>query len=537
MFSSVKRLTSTALALIFMASPAFAADITPDGATKLKTVIQTALDLRKNVQAASGGEYIMEGALKVEPADGYYAVTFPHIKIKDLSGKTYDIGMVAANVIPGATDTEWKAAIAMPTPTRIINADGTPNGQIDIGQQKAVGIWDTKLNSFVRLDATYNAVEYKDAANTLSTKIGTIAIKNQLSYEANGNISGPVSLSADDWVITSSTDATTAKMKSLRFDGSIKDYDPKIGESVQQQLGALGQTGYGIINAQKDMTPEHHIGLYNMISNLVTKSSDAFSTKISLTDFSLDTTNPETQKPDGFKLAYAGLGFSMSGFREGSVKTGLLVKYDGLEMQDKTDSEKDLLPHTLNLDLNINKLPLNQLVDLGRSTVEATGEAASMAGMQAMMTVPKLLTDAGTNLTHTFDLASPVYKSSGNGVVNADIKAVQGYTAEQSMTFEGLDKLIALINEEIKKPNNPDAQSLQSTLGTLTILQMVGQKDASNPDLRTYKLVVDQQGKSMLNGSDMSALIGGASGGMGGAGAPVPESAPQAVTPEPSGAQ
>ena len=69
MFSSVKRLTSTALALIFMASPAFAADITPDGATKLKTVIQTALDLRKNVQAASGGEYIMEGALKVEPAD------------------------------------------------------------------------------------------------------------------------------------------------------------------------------------------------------------------------------------------------------------------------------------------------------------------------------------------------------------------------------------------------------------------------------------------------------------------------------------
>ena len=42
MFSSVKTLTSTALALIFIVSPAFAAEITPEGAAKLKTVIEAA---------------------------------------------------------------------------------------------------------------------------------------------------------------------------------------------------------------------------------------------------------------------------------------------------------------------------------------------------------------------------------------------------------------------------------------------------------------------------------------------------------------
>lgn len=516
MFSRFKAVTGTALTLIFLASPAFAAEITAEGAARLKADIQAALEMRKNIQASAGSQYILEGELKVEPTDSYYAVTLPHLKIKDVSGKVYDFGMIAANVIPGDEATEWKAAVAMPTPVRLVGSDGRPAGQVDIGGQKTLGVWDTKLNSFKRLDASFTDIGYSDPAKTTEIKVGAASVKNRLSAESNGHLSGPFSASADDWVITTTTDSSKITIKNLRFDGSIKDYDPEIGVSMQKQMSALGQAGAKLTDGIT--SPTHMSGLYDMMTDMLTKGSDAFSSRLSVSGLQFDTTNPDSQKPDGLTLNYAGLGFAMEGFRSGLVKTSLMLKYDGLKLQDQTDPETGLVPTSLNLDLAVNQLPLSQILDLGRKALEG-GEGAG--AMEAMMTGPKLLTDAGTNLTHSFDITSPVYAAKGNGVVNADMKAVTGYTADQSVEIEGLDRMIQLLNAEIAKPDNPDAQDLQGVLQTLTIMQMVGQKDPANPDRRTYKLVVDAEGKSLLNGADMSSLLGG----MGGA--PALEPAPQ----------
>lgn len=523
MFSSVKTLTSTALALIFIASPAFAAEINAEGAAKLKTVIETTLEQRKNIQKAAGGDYLLEGPVKVEPADKYYAVTLPHIKIKEPTGQTIDVGMIAANVIPGASDTEWKAAIAMPTPMRFISKDGKESGEVSIGNQKAVGIWDTQMNSFLRLDATYGDLVFKDTAGKLEVKVGNANVRNQLTRDAaTGMVSGPASASINDIAMTSPTEKGGISIKNVRADATIKDFDPKIGESVQQQMSAIGQTG-------GDFMSVGGIGFYNLISDMIGKSSDAFSVKMSMTDINIHGVNAQTQAPEGSKLSSFGFGFSMEGFRQGSVKTGLQLKYDGLEIQDQANADKDIIPQAVNLDLNINNLPVAQLIELGKTTVQQSSDPNSMAGMQAMMTLPKLLTDAGTNVTHTLDVTAPVYKASGNGVVNADMKAVNGFTADQSLTLDGLDKLIEIVTAESNKPGNPEAESLKKLLGSLAMLQMVGQKAADNPDRRTYKMVVDQQGKSTLNGTDMSAIMG--MGGGAGAGAPAQMGAPEEVSP------
>ena len=511
MFSSLKKLTGTALAVILINSPVFAAEITPEGGESLKTLIQTQIDLRKNIQTAAGGQYITEGDLKVEPADGYYAVTFPHIKLKDSSGDIFDIGMIAANVIPGDTAQEWKAAIAIPTPIRILSGENKQIGQVDLGKQRALGVWDMDLSNFTRLDAKYDDITFKSTEDPVNFKIGTLALQTRMNRDANGNLSGPTSALLTNWEIASPEDKLTATIKEIRADISIKDFDPKITKSFNEQISAIGQSGEKI--ADVDSSAQHSLALYNILTDMIGKSSDAFNFNIAMTGLNVTSPNEITQESETFDLGHAGAGFDMSGFRSGSVKTGLRINYGDLKLNNAIDPYKDVIPLSLDLNLILDNLPFSQLVELGRTTINANAQGTGqVAAMTAIMTIPKLLTDSGTTLTQSFDFTANSYKGKGSGVVTANMKAVNGYTADQDVELEGLDKVIEKINEEIKKPGNPEAQNLQSALGTLTILQMVGQKKPDNPDVRTYKLVVDEQGKTLLNGTDMSTLLGGVTG-------------------------
>lgn len=507
MFFRLKNLTGTALAMILLSSPVLAAEITPEGGKNLQALIQKQIDQSADIQSAAGGRYITEGTLKVEPADGYYAVTFPHIKLKDAEGTIYDIGMVAANVIPGDAAQEWKAAIAIPTPIRIISPENKQTGQIDLGKQRTIGVWDMDLSSFTRLDARYDDIAFKSSVDSSTFKIGTLTFQTRMDREANGHLSGPSTAVASDWQLASPENNMTASIQELRIDATIKDFDPKIAKSFNEQLSALGQAG--AITAD-GASSQHNLALYNILTDVIGKSSDAAGFAVALTGLKVAAPNDAARMTETFELGNAGANFDISGFRSGSVKSGIRVNYSDLKLNNAPDAYKDIIPLSLDLNLIIDNLPFSQLVELGRTAAGAgEGGAGQAAAMGALMAVPKLLTDAGTTLTQSFDFSSNSCKGKGSGVVTADMKAVNGYTADQDVELQGLDKVIEKINEEIRKPGNPDAQNLQSVLGTLTILQMVGQQKPDKPDIRTYKLVVDEQGRTMLNGSDMSTLLGG----------------------------
>lgn len=368
MFSSLKTLTCTALTLTLLSGTAFAADFNAQGAASLKTLIEKQMNLKQTEHKAAGGSYIIEGDVKVEPAGTYYAVTFPDIKIKDTSGMTYDIGMIAANVVPGATPNEWKAAIAIPTPIKIQNAQGKPDGQLDIQKQKAMGVWDTDLNAFRSLDSSYDGLSFKDAKNKETVTIDFMS----LVYSLTGNKTSPVDAKA--------------------------------------HLKYMGLTD-------------------------VTQQADA-----------------------------------------------------------------DLLPRSLDVDLNAKKMNFDDLVKASRSLM--TSDIVTALGA-----LPQYLTD-GASLTHTLDVSSPAYTGKGNGTVTANKKAAQFYTADQYLQVEGLDAIVTKVNEQIAKSPASKAEALQKTLGPLTIMQMVGLKDDANPDLRTYKFVLNERGQMLLNGADMSMLLG-----------------------------
>lgn len=370
MFSSLKTITCTALTLALLSTSALAADFNAEGAAALKSLIETQMDLKKTEQKAAGGSYITEGNVSVEPAGTYYAVTMPHTKIKDANGMTYDIGMVAANVVPGSSPNEWKAAIAIPTPIKISDAQGKPAGQLDIAKQKAMGIWDTGLNAFRSLNGNYDSLSYKDAKSVENIKI------------------------------------------------------------------------------------------------------------------------------DFFSLAY-----NMTGTKTTPVDAVVQVKYTGLNNIAKK-ADTDLVPRDLNVDLRVKKIAFDDLVKAARSFM-------STDVLNAIGGLPQYLSE-GASLDHTFDVTSPLYTGRGNGIVNASKTAAQHYTTDQYLEVEGLDAIVMKVNDEIKKGSAAKAEALQKTLGPLTIMQMVGQKDAADPNMRTYKFVLNEKGQMLLNGADMSLLLGAA---------------------------
>jgi hypothetical protein len=77
------------------------------------------------------------------------------------------------------------------------------------------------------------------------------------------------------------------------------------------------------------------------------------------------------------------------------------------------------------------------------------------------------------------------------------------------MEINGLDVLITKLTEQSKIPNNPSSADIQNTLGVLTMLQMTGQQKPDAPSVRTYRLTLDELGRTLLNGSDLSAFAKG----------------------------
>ena len=63
----------------------------------------------------------------------------------------------------------------------------------------------------------------------------------------------------------------------------------------------------------------------------------------------------------------------------------------------------------------------------------------------------------------------------------------------------------------MKDPATANKAQLQKTLGILSILQMSGKPVAGDGDTRTYNVKTDAQGKTTLNGVDVSILMGAAS--------------------------
>lgn len=495
--------------------PAMAA-LDQTGAEHVRQIFTDYLDHQKTSARLSGRELKAEGGIIVEPGQYYYAITTPHLSMIEADGSSTDIGILAINAMPGDTPKEWKVTIAIPTPIIRYDARKKIQAQIEVGAQTLAGVWSENLSSFMKLDARYEKITIRQITDAITVKIKKASIFYNLSANADGKTwSGPARYAMENLEISRDGSPDISTIGSIVADIFIHDYSPAALLNYQNRMKAITDS------AQSGGANNAHIqNLYDLVFNSIGTLWDGFDSSITVNDLNL----VRSGSPVGtVALKQAGFSLSVAGFRNNSVSVTVKTNYDGLSITPPPSGFDETTPAKMNMDITISKIPFKELVDLGRTTLQAgeqSPEQAKLAGMRAFALAPQLLTTAGTTITiNPSSFGNLAYNVQMNGSIIANLQAIMGAHGKGRVEINGIDKIIGLMNEKLKDKSLDDTsrKAIRDSLVTMTILQTVGQKDnaAKGADKRIYDMELTEAGKLTLNGTDLSALqalIGAAKG-------------------------
>lgn len=97
-------------------------------------VVTAMLERQANLLSQSGRALVMEGDMVVEETDGFTAITTPFLTVRE-EGQRWVIGMLAINAVPFG-DGNWRLAIALPTPIRLMAEGAQEIAKIELSDQK-----------------------------------------------------------------------------------------------------------------------------------------------------------------------------------------------------------------------------------------------------------------------------------------------------------------------------------------------------------------------------------------------------------------
>lgn len=512
--SNVVLIGLTVLSLI-SSVPAHAAVKAEDG-QRLKTLFTEMIERYRNESKIQGGDLLTEGEVMVEPSDSYFAITLPHMTAVAADKAKVNLGMISVNAVPGDKPLEWKMTVAMPTPITLTGPDGKQSATISFGSQNFIGVFHETFRNFVRLNAKYGNIVFHDTVENVKITIPESSAVYDLKEDANKLWSGPMVISAKDVQSFFGNSGTSSKIAGIRLDMSIKDYSPEQALAYSEQMQALVESYDS--GDQPSVSGEHFKGLFNTLANLIGSVWDGFGMKFTLTGIESSRPASADKAASTLKIGNLSFGLKADGFKSSKVSLNNTLNLTQLSITPPNKDMGKLAPTDINIDITFKNLPYKEIVELGRSSIEMSQqspEAANMAKMSAMMTLPQLLTTAGSsvNVVNTY-AGGTSYNVLVNGSAQADIKALMGATGKTRVEIFGIETLISYVNEGINDPTTPadKKKSMQEMLQTLTVMQMVGQqgKNAKEQDIRYYDLELTADGKTLLNGADLATVMGAA---------------------------
>lgn len=520
-FSRFVRHSALLLGFTALTSPAFAAEVNEEGAAELKAMFSRMLDFQKSAAAINRNMLRFEGDVQVEPADTYYAVTMPHITIQEPGGAgLFDVGIIALNATPTDDENLWKVSLALPTPMTAYDAEGKPVFSVDIGRQRMAGLWHETFENFVTLDASYENISMSSAPANFRMTMPLTNIVYDLKQGENGLWSGPFTLDVNGIAVSAGgQEAFSIGRLSARSD--ISNLNAQALADYKNKIAALAENVDPSVAGQPPSS-EHAMALYNTMFDFFTTAWSGFTSDIGVEDVNVVVRQPGLDEPQRLHLGNLSYGFDMTGFDQENIALAFRFGLDDFTVDPAPAGSEGLMPHDVRFDLRVNRLPFREMAELGKTTLESSLESpemAQMAGMQAMMTLPALLTDAGTHIrVEELLVESGEYHAEAEAKINADMKAQFGATAEAQGKITGLESLIAMLNDRMNDTATPPAgrEKIQNALQAIAFLQMLGREEQGGDGkaTRSYDFKLGPDGRMTLNGGDLGALMGKPAPGM-----------------------
>jgi len=492
--------------IIFAASPVVAAQIDEAGAARLKAVFENVIKQQTQYAPSEGPRPKFEGAVIVEPTDSYYAVTLPYYWMHMDDGMRMDFGMVSINATPDTVhDGRWKMAIATPTPITIVDEGEKAVFRIDIGAQRAAGIWDEDIQNFIKLDALYSDITARSTGNDdFKMIIPQALIRYDMVEDADKKLSGDGFVVIKNMAIDALDAGAKGGIDSVRLDFKMDQYDARQALAQQKRLQALiGSSGTEGLD-----TTAHGQELASTLMKLYSSFGEHM--QVGYTIKGVDFQQSDDGEDNRFQLDDLTLGFDMGGFVSDNVYLGLAFGFLGMDAE-TAKADVSLAPSDMNFDLKLKNIPIKQVSGLAQNAVMASmnnSNGGAMAMMSLAMKLPVILSQAGTviEMKDNF-IGNDSYRFDINGVVKADMEAMNSATADIQGRFKGLDGLLQKVRAQAVADAENAAQYRQA-LERLQMLQKIGAKQGEE-DLYLYNFQMNAQGQMLLNGQNAKAVMGG----------------------------
>lgn len=512
----IQFLSLTALSLALLSSSAYA-QINDSGAERLKTVMTKLLDQQIAAQSVAGTTLSTDGDITVTQAASYYTVRLPEFSTTDANGNRADIGSIAINAVPSEKEGQWKMSIAWPSPITHVGADGQPTLKISLGEQRMSGVFDESIETFVLLDSAYQNVKIDHIENDTFITIPKLDIKYNLSEKQPNIFSGPVSLSAQKISVTNKKDGQELlSLNRATADVNVLEYNAADQKAAKDQIMELSQRVQE--SDGKDIDTDDQMAVLDMITKNFEALGNGFTSQYRLSGLKINMPeNIGTDKPQSVGFGDLVFGLDMTGFKENAVSLSLRLGYKNLNLTVPNQDMDDLTPKNFALNIGLNDIPFQEIVNLGRNSLEtsAQGEgAANLARMQAILALPQLLTASNTNLTlNELSFASALAQGKASGKLTANANAKAGAVGFINGQIVGLDDLLKSADAATQKAKETGNDTVFASLYPILVLLSGAAEDGVSDNgqaASNYKITLDDQGQVFINSISLHAAKGGA---------------------------
>ncbi len=222
----------------------------------------------------------------------------------------------------------------------------------------------------------------------------------------------------------------------------------------------------------------------------------------------------ETEEtPNFFSLKEASLKIQMKEEKGELVNHTLRLKYNDFSFSGSSYRYRDLFPLYLDMKADLHNLPIQALIKAGKSILQSKSKntgAAQVALLHSMLTLPQIISDAGTTLTiNQATYGNNLYTTDMNTEVKANPESIIGVTGALTLRVAGLIKIINKLEENVKQAPSTAQRKIKNGIARLRLLNKIGEKDEKN-DIKTCTFSLDENTKILINGevvSDLATLL------------------------------
>jgi len=446
--------------------------------------------LRSALQkAAPPGSALSYGALAITEESGRFLVRLDDVALtmRD-AGRRFEIGTLRAVFTSVAPDL-YRVTMTLPQLVTVHDAEGRESGRVAIGRQAFDGQWSSAELAFDTLDIAYHEVAFDLDNGAVSGRIGTFAYQSALTARGQGRVSGPATVILEDVRVVGENGASMASIAKASLATEVRDFNRAYFDDLNSRAALMG----GVYEESEGQSP------LSALPRDLGELLGAGSVDIELEGL----TFRDTAAGGEVMLGSLSYGFAIADVDRSLATLSAHYAHDALDLRGP-DVPSDLVPRQIAIRLGVDRIPLNQLVDLAGVMVQQSFVAEPGANPPEMDIAAALAAAKTVLRVDEASVAAGEAEAALNGTLQADAAAMTGAVGSFLLTTVGIDWLVGKLNA---MTDDEDARQMAATL---TVLQAMGrpEQDSSGRTVSVYDIQLDTQGRMLVNGNDMQPLMG-----------------------------